>query len=274
MTSWMKFTGEDTLQLVRIRDDAFGYADLKDGFLRLIVIEGEFEKDFFRIADFLLGSGGTFLDIGANHGLLSLGLAGKFADCVDFHLFEPNPGLRDSFERSRLRYPTMRATLNAEALAEWPGSLQIKFYPEHLGMSHVVAEGGTTVNSIRLDDYLSSKQITKVELMKVDVEGYEAVVLHGAERSLKAQVFNAIYFEYCEKWLRRNGDPGDLLAYLRAHDYEPCLVRDSDLASYGGATHRIAGPAGGDLPLRPLAGDVPPETTDMLAVPLKSLLSL
>ena len=54
MKAWMRLTREDPLQLVRIRDDAFGYADLSDGFLRLIVIDGAFDEDFFRIADALL----------------------------------------------------------------------------------------------------------------------------------------------------------------------------------------------------------------------------
>lgn len=47
MKGWMRLTGEDPLQLVRIRGDARGYADMRDGFLRLIVIEGDYEKDFF-----------------------------------------------------------------------------------------------------------------------------------------------------------------------------------------------------------------------------------
>ena len=49
MRASMWFTGEDPLQLVRIRGDAFGYADMSDGFLRLIVIEGKFAEDFFRL---------------------------------------------------------------------------------------------------------------------------------------------------------------------------------------------------------------------------------
>lgn len=58
MKAWMRLTGEDPLQLVRIRDDAFGYADLSDGFLRLIVIDRHFDEDFFRVADALLEAGG------------------------------------------------------------------------------------------------------------------------------------------------------------------------------------------------------------------------
>src|SRR5829696_7434335 len=108
MTAWMRMTSEDPLQLVRIRDDSFGYADMRDGFLRLIVIEGNFERDFFAVADAILGQGGTFFDVGANHGLLSFGLAGRHRDRIEFHLFEPNPRLVDSIERTRGRYPYMR----------------------------------------------------------------------------------------------------------------------------------------------------------------------
>ena len=71
----MWLTGQDPVQLVRIRDQSFGYADMRDGFLRLIVIEGEFEPNFFRIADKVLSDGGVFFDVGANYGLLSLDLA-------------------------------------------------------------------------------------------------------------------------------------------------------------------------------------------------------
>jgi hypothetical protein len=44
--------------LARIRDESFGCADMSDGFLRLIVIDQGFEKDFFRIADSILANGG------------------------------------------------------------------------------------------------------------------------------------------------------------------------------------------------------------------------
>ena len=45
MTAWLQLTGEDPIQLVRIRDESLGYADMRDGFLRLIVIDGDFEHE-------------------------------------------------------------------------------------------------------------------------------------------------------------------------------------------------------------------------------------
>ncbi len=60
MKWWMRFTGEDPIQLVRIRSDSWAYADMRDGFLLLIAIDGDFEHDFFRIADHLPQEGGIF----------------------------------------------------------------------------------------------------------------------------------------------------------------------------------------------------------------------
>ena len=39
---------------------------MRDGFLRLIVIDGGYDDDFFRVADALLADGGEFLDVGAS----------------------------------------------------------------------------------------------------------------------------------------------------------------------------------------------------------------
>jgi hypothetical protein len=155
MTAWMQLTGEEPLQLVRIRDESYGYADLSDGFLRLIVIEGDFERDFFNLADALLAKGGVVLDVGANHGLLSFGLAGRHGDKVEFHLFEPNPGLVASIERSRALYPSMRCKVNAAAVSEREGVVSFLVDHKQTGASHIADEGGERVASITLDGYLA-----------------------------------------------------------------------------------------------------------------------
>jgi FkbM family methyltransferase len=271
----MWLTGEDPLQLVRIRDNSFGYADMRDGFLRLIVIEGHFEAEFFRIADFFLETGGVFVDVGANHGLLSLGLAGKHSDSVEFHLFEPNAELRDSIAKSLASYPTATFRVNPQALSSSAGEVHMHFEPGHLGMSHVVQSGGVSIASTTLDSYLASNRIDFVDLLKIDVEGFELGVLEGAEQALRHQRIGAIYFEYCEKWLRRNHEPGNLLRFLASHGYEVCFCRKEDLSK-----HRAENPAlltskaGSTLKVLPIAGLSVPETTDLVAIPRATVANL
>lgn len=272
MTSWMKLTGEPQLQLVRIRDNAFGYADLSDKFLRLIVIDQGFEKDFFAIADEVFSKGGTFVDVGANHGLLSFGLAGRHRDAIDFHLFEPNGTLVRSIQKTKALYPKMRLTLNEVAVSDSLGFVAFDIDHDQSGASHISVDGrGVKVGSVTLDDYLVRSGITRVELVKLDVEGYELPALRGAELALKSRIIGAIYFEYFEKWLVRVGPPADLLHFLDSTGFEVCFCRPFDIDHRGGATHTFAGTT---VPLLPIAGHALPAMTDLMAVPKETLETL
>jgi len=102
------------------------------------LIDGEYDKDLFRVADALLQKGGEFLDVGANHGLLSFGLAQKLNDRVRFHLFEPNPKLLESIRKSLELYPSMVTEINPVAVCE-------KDATKCLGKMSEVARGGRTV---------------------------------------------------------------------------------------------------------------------------------
>jgi FkbM family methyltransferase len=275
MKSWMRMTGEDPLQLVRIRDESFGYADMSDGFLRLIVIEGDFEHDFFAVADAILGNGGTFFDVGANHGLLSFGLAGRHGDKIRFHLFEPNPRLVHSIEQTRSRYPDMRCTINAVAVSDRDGVVSFEVNPGQTGASHIVEDGGETVRSVTLDHYLAGARLDRVDLLKLDVEGYELSALRGARQALETQAIHAVYFEYFEKYLTRVQGPSALIEFLHSTGYEVCFCRPCDIEPRGRPTHTIrAGLAGNGLPLLPARGHRMPEMTDLLAVPLRNLAPL
>ncbi len=272
MTAWMRLTGEDPLQLVRIRDESFGYADMSDGFLRLIVIDGDFEKGFFSLADAFLGEGGVFLDVGANHGLLSFGLAGRHGDKIQFHLFEPNPKLISSIQKSLVLYPSMRCTVNAAAVSDRVGVVSFLIDHNQTGASHIADDAPNQVTSLTLDDYLERAGIKRVELLKIDVEGHELVALRGAKHSLETQVIQAIYFEYFEKWLMRVQPPHELLEFLQALDYEVCFCRPGDIRPRGGKTHTIRdGLPGHGVSLLPVRGHSLPAMTDLLAVPRQNL---
>jgi FkbM family methyltransferase len=267
MTSWMRLTGESPLQLVRIRDNSFGYADMSDGFLRLIVIDKGFEVDFFNIADRIFKEGGVFLDVGANHGLLSFGLAGRHGKAIDFHLFEPNLNLIAAIEKTRELYPSMFLTLNAAAVADVEGTISFEVDPSQTGVSHITAAGdGVTVPCLTLDRYIESCGLSGVGLLKLDVEGYELLALRGARTSLETRKIQAVYFEYFTKLLIRVGPPTELLAFLDSMRFEVCFCRRSDLEHRGGATHHFSG-----VPLLPVTGHKLPEMTDLMAVPKEQL---
>jgi FkbM family methyltransferase len=272
MKAWMRLTGEDPLQLVRIRDDAFGYADMSDGFLRLVVIDGHFEREFFRIADEMLSRGGVLFDVGANYGLLSFGLAKKFGEAVHFHLFEPNPSLVRSIVRTRELYHPVHLVVNEAAVSDETGFVLFDVDPGQTGRSHIDEAVGSPVPSIKLDDYINAAQVERIDLMKVDIEGYELSALRGAELALKGRIVKAVYFEYFEKCLVRVAPPHVLLEYLESLGFEVCFCRLGDLETRGTPNLTLKeGLPGHGLPLLAVKGHQPPAMTDLLAVPKESL---
>jgi FkbM family methyltransferase len=275
MTAWMRLTGEDPLQLVRIRGDAFGYADMRDGFLRLIVIDGGYDHDFFRIADALLAGGGEFFDVGANYGLLSFGLAAKLSDRVRFHLFEPIPRLLEAIDRTRALYPAMTARVTAAAVADYDGEVAFDVAEEQTGRSHIDPSGALNTRCLKLDSYLADHGVAQIALLKLDIEGYELAALRGAAAALATRAVQAIYFEYFEKYLVRVGPPAELIAFLDDAGYEVCFCREHDLAGAGGPTHTLAeGLAGHGLPLAPVRGRTLPAMTDLFAAPKEHIVGL
>jgi FkbM family methyltransferase len=275
MKAWMALTGEDPLQLVRIRDRFFGYADMSDGFLRLIVIDGNFEAEFFAMADALLSEGGVFLDVGANFGLLSCGLAGRHGGKVRIHLFEPNSTLVTWIERSIACYPAADCKVNCAAVSDRDGLVSFLVDEGQTGASHITERGGEQTRSVTIDGYLEREKIAAVALMKMDIEGYELTALRGAARSLQTRRIQAVYFEYFEKYLIRVAPPRELLNAFDALGYEVCFCREVDLAAHGGKSHTIRdGLPGHDIALRPVRGHNMPAMTDLLAVPQENLIDL
>lgn len=258
---------------VRVNDEFDAYIDIRDGFARLIAIDESFESGFFSLARRLLPKDSpVFMDVGANFGMMSLGLWHMSGRTIAAHLFEPNPHLCAIIDRSiQLNQADGLCLVNA-AVMEKEGQVFLTFDLAHTGAGFVSQNStGIPVKALVLDDYLEIRDIEAVHLLKIDVEGNEGSVLAGLRRSLLGQKIKAVYFEYCPDHIKRAGGEFTPFEVLVEYGYEVFEVSAEQDAQSSKCSHvlRIADPLEeGELSLTRLAKAPDVRITDLLALPV------
>ena len=209
--------GERTATVFGARIDL----DLSDLVQREVYL-GVFEPRETRWARSRLRPGMTFVDVGANIGYYTLLGAQSVGSGGRILAIEPGPyayrRLQETVERNRLeQVTTLPIAVGAEA-----GRLPLYIPPENSGNyspTMLPSEGGTPVETeVRtLDDLLEEHGVERVDLLKLDVEGFEPAVLRGARRALAEGRIGAALCEFNDFWLREAGtDPEALYETLTA----------------------------------------------------------
>ncbi len=149
-------------------------------------MHGVFEPDTARILASM--ATGTVLDIGANIGLTTL-LHSRLANTV--HAFEPSPSTFAFLKENVDRAGIPNAILHNVGLGEQPGNFELTFAPQNRSGAFVSdqtqASTGHTIEQIQIDTLdrrVDVHSIGKVDMIKIDVEGFELHVLRGGRNTL------------------------------------------------------------------------------------------
>ena len=137
--------------------------------------------DFFPQPDW------TVVDVGANIGAYSAWVAGLLGEAGRLLAIEPNPVSFAQLKRSIGSVPAASTALGV-ACGEVDGELVLYSEPGYTVSSSFtafeLASRSDPVRVRRLDDISREHDISHVDLLKIDVEGAEALVLRGAEETL------------------------------------------------------------------------------------------
>jgi FkbM family methyltransferase len=193
--------------------------------IQLEIALGNFEPEETRWVAEYLKPGMTFVDVGANMGYFSLLAASRVGTGGRVIAFEPSPYCLGRLDEAVRDNEIPQMMIERSALAEKPGTLDLVV--EHMGLHSpsFLAKGGDcrySVPVITLDSYIERVGITAIDMMKIDVEGFEPNVLQGAERALRQGIFATLLVELNEIWLGRNSWSSERLdAYIRSFGFAP-----------------------------------------------------
>ena len=136
----------------------------------------------------MVNIGDNIIDIGTNMGETSMNFSKLVGDSGIIHSFEPDTinhkRCADNLKLNNFK----NITLNKLGLGNIEGQFRIKVdTPTNRGGNRITDtndENLEIIQVITLDKYVSDKNMGKIDLIKIDVEGFEYNVLKGAEKTI------------------------------------------------------------------------------------------
>ena len=190
--------------------------DLKEGIDLSIFLFGSFQDHIYKDIAQSINSMPVVLDVGANIGAISLKLAQILPQAI-IYAFEPTHYAWKKLTRNLTLNPTLgeriypiQSFVGEESLKEtdfkafssWPIDSLKENSAKH--KIHLGEEKEANSSQISIDDFVKLKNIQKVDLIKIDTDGYELNVLRGAVNTLKNHR-PIVVFEFCAYLLKEKG---------------------------------------------------------------------
>lgn len=169
--------------------------DLTEGIDLYIYLFGMFEPEVVRAYSRIVRPGHTVLDVGANVGAHTLPLARRVGPTGRVVAFEPTVFALEKLRANLGLNPSLASRVTVEqAMLVGSGDEQL---PSHLYSSWPV-KGGDAVHplhrgrpeaterarAVTMDRYVAETGLDAVDLVKIDVDGYEDQVLLGAAETI------------------------------------------------------------------------------------------
>lgn len=185
----------------------------------------------------LVRSGDVVLDVGANRGIFTALLSNLVGANGRVHAFEPSPTTCQLLHQSlaeRARLPG-NVVINQSAVGDEDGVTTLYTPHEDHGQASLrthdagswsadVAVGALQCPITKLDSYVDSQRLTRVDIVKMDVEGAELLALRGFAAGLR-RFHPVVICELCGAWTHAfDYAPTAVIALLREAGYDTFYV--------------------------------------------------
>lgn len=184
------------------------------------------------LSDYLtqhLPQGGTFVDVGANEGFFSVLAASITGPGGRVVSVEPQPSMWPVILRNASLNGYANMTLLPFAAGDQPGTAELNLMPSTVTGAASLVKKPSFSRRLRksqritiqtLDHLLDSQKINHVDLMKIDVEGFELNAVRSMTKHLKTQTIKRLVIELHYPELRALGqDAEEIVDLLNTSGY-------------------------------------------------------
>jgi len=196
---------------------------------KVILITGSWEPESWHAIDRHLAPGATFVDVGAHIGYYSLKAAPVVGAAGRVIAIEPNPQtvlkLRDNIRASGASVVAVEpvACADTEATLDLFAAPRSNTGETSLSRANASQEGPAVasyrVRARPLDDIVREAGVSRVDAVKIDVEGAEFLVLKGGAQTLD-RFHPMVLVEVVDHQLRQMGtSSAQITAFMQAHGY-------------------------------------------------------
>jgi FkbM family methyltransferase len=182
----------------------------------------------------ILSAGAVTVDAGANIGIYSQFLSRCVGATGVVHSFEPSPENFRRLQSATRKLNNVR--VSHAAIGEHTGKSML-YISHRLNVDHRTyltkedPRDALPIDIVALDDYFKPGQ--RVDLIKMDIQGYELHALRGATRVLQENPNINLLLEFWPLGLQQAGVHWEeLIAMLRSFSMDVTVVRPSGLASF------------------------------------------
>jgi len=153
----------------------------------LYIFRDDYEPDLAVLRNFL-APGGLMVDVGANYGIFSLNAAKLVGKAGRVLAFEPAQSNFSTLEKNLGLNEATQVRAFRMALSDKPGTLRLYHDPDPTRNSLAPGANAQDFEEVEvktLDAVLSANAVSRIDFVKIDVEGADELVCRGALESLR-----------------------------------------------------------------------------------------
>lgn len=204
----------------------------------------KFEVEELNFIKSQLNNDGVFIDIGANIGVFSLFMAAK-SRYIQVHAFDPIKLNTNLLSTSIELNGLTNIVVNETCVGSSDGTVEFSLSSDS-AYSSIIDSGRKAevkkyqVPIITLDTYVSNMKVTRIDFIKIDVEGAEKLVIEGASKVLSNPLLRPKFMmiELCDINLHGyKTSVNEMVDLMLFNQYHPFVLKGNQLVMFDLETH-------------------------------------